>query len=79
MKEEKSPYMVATNWGYTHVDTTCSAIYPTSPTISDLLPKYTAKVEIGGWIIMLRDKTFTPEQIEHIKEYFGFEVENICE
>ena len=42
-------------------------------------PKYTAIIEIGNWHIYLIDKTFTQEQIDHMREYFGWEVKNLCE
>ena len=42
-------------------------------------PKYTAIIEIGNWHIYLVDKTFTQEQIDHMREYFGWEVRNLCE
>ena len=42
-------------------------------------PKYTAIIEIGNWHINLRGKTFTQEQIDHMREYFGWEVRNLCE
>ena len=42
-------------------------------------PKYTAVIEIGSWHIYLIDKTFTQEQIDHMREYFGWEVKNLCE
>ena len=42
-------------------------------------PKYTAIIEIGSWHIQLIDKTFTQEQIDHMREYFGWEVKNLCE
>ena len=43
------------------------------------IPKYTAIIEIGSWHIYLIDKTFTQEQIDHMREYFGWEVRNLCE
>ena len=42
-------------------------------------PKYTAVIQIGNWHIQLVDKTFTQEQIDHMREYFGWEVKNLCE
>ena len=42
-------------------------------------PKYTAEIQIGNWHIQLIDKTFTQEQIDHMREYFGWEVKNLCE
>ena len=41
--------------------------------------KYTAVIEIGNWHIQLINKTFTQEQIDHMREYFGWEVRNLCE
>lgn len=41
--------------------------------------KYTAIIEIGNWHIYLIDKTFIQEQIDHMREYFGWEVRNLCE
>ena len=43
------------------------------------VPKYTAVIEIGNLHIYLIDKTFTQEQIDHMREYFGWEVKNLCE
>lgn len=43
------------------------------------VPKYTAVIEIGNLYIYLVDKTFTQEQIDHMREYFGWEVKNLCE
>lgn len=43
------------------------------------IPKYTAIIEIGNWHINLIGKTFTQEQIDHMREYFGWEVRNLCE
>ena len=45
----------------------------------NLFPKYTAVIEIGSWHIYLVNKTFTQEQIDHMREYFGWEVKNLCE
>ena len=42
-------------------------------------PKYTAIIEIGSLHIQLFNKTFTQEQIDHMREYFGWEVKNLCE
>ena len=47
--------------------------------ICGCLPKYTAIIEIGNLHIKLIDKTFTQEQIDHMREYFGWEVRNLCE
>lgn len=43
------------------------------------IPKYTAIIEIGNLHINLIGKTFTQEQIDHMREYFGWEVRNLCE
>ena len=43
----------------------------------DCFPKYTAIIEIGSWNIYLFNKTFTQEQIDHMREYFGWEVKNL--
>ena len=48
-------------------------------TVDELLPKYTAQIIIGSLVINLTDKTFTSAQIEHMREYFGWEVKNLCE
>lgn len=48
-------------------------------TICNCFPKYTAIIEIGNWHINLMGKTFTQEQIDHMREYFGWEVRNLCE
>ena len=45
----------------------------------NLFPKYTAIIEIGSWHIQLVNKTFTQEQIDHMREYFGWEIRNLCE
>ena len=45
----------------------------------NLFPKYTAVIQIGSWHINLMGKTFTQEQIDHMREYFGWEVRNLCE
>lgn len=45
----------------------------------NFFPKYTAVIEIGNCHIQLIDKTFTQEQIDHMREYFGWEVKNLCE
>ena len=45
----------------------------------NFIPKYTAVIQIGNWHIQLVDKTFTQEQINHMREYFGWEVKNLCE
>ena len=42
-------------------------------------PKYSAIIQIGNLHIYLTDKTFTEDQIQHMKEYFGWEVKNLCE
>ena len=41
--------------------------------------KYSAVICIGNWCIQLKDKTFTEEQIKNMREFFGWEVENLCE
>ena len=41
--------------------------------------KYSAVIWIGNWGIQLKDKTFTEEQIKNMREFFGWEVENLCE
>lgn len=41
--------------------------------------KYSAIIWIGNWCIQLKDKTFTEEQIKNMREFFGWEVENLCE
>lgn len=35
------------------------------------MPKYTAKIEIGNFVIQLQNKTFTEKQIENMREDFG--------
>ena len=42
-------------------------------------PKYSAVIQIGNFHIYLTDKTFTGDQIKNMKEYFGWEVKNLCE
>lgn len=41
--------------------------------------KYSAVIWIGNWCIQIKDKTFTEEQIKNMREFFGWEVENLCE
>lgn len=41
--------------------------------------KYSAAIQIGSWCINLIDKTFTEDQIKNMKEYFGWDVKNLCE
>ena len=41
--------------------------------------KYSAVIRIGSWHIQIKDKTFTEEQIKNMREFFGWEVENLCE
>lgn len=41
--------------------------------------KYSAVIWIGNWCIQLKDKTFTEEQIKNMREFFGWEVKNLCE
>ena len=50
-----------------------------SGTVISGIPKYTAIIEIGNWHINLIGKTFTQEQIDHMRKYFGWEVRNLCE
>ncbi len=47
--------------------------------VGNCFPKYTAVIQIGNWHIQLVDKTFTQEQIDHMRAYFGWEVKNLCE
>ena len=42
-------------------------------------PKYSAAIQIGNLHIYLTDKTFTENQIKNMREYFGWEVKNLCE
>ena len=42
------------------------------------LPLPTAEIHIGSWHIQIYDKTFTEEQIKNMREFFGWEVENLC-
>ena len=42
-------------------------------------PKYSAIIQIGNLHIYLIDKTFTENQIKNMREYFGWEVKNLCE
>ena len=42
-------------------------------------PKYSAVIQIGNLHIYLIDKTFTENQIKNMREYFGWEVKNLCE
>lgn len=39
----------------------------------------TAIIHIGSWYIQIYNKTFTEEQIKNMREFFGWEVENLCE
>ena len=41
--------------------------------------KYFAIIQIGNLHIYLTDKIFTEDQIQHMREYFGWEVKNLCE
>lgn len=41
--------------------------------------KYSAIIKIGSWYIQIYNKTFTEEQIKNMREFFGWEVENLCE
>ena len=47
------------------------------PTIK--LREPTAEVIIGTLHLKLYEKTFTKKQIQHIRDYFGFEVKNLKE
>ena len=42
-------------------------------------PKYSVVIQIGNLHIYLTDKTFTEDQIKNMREYFGWEVKNLCE
>ena len=42
-------------------------------------PKYSAVIQIGNFYINLIGKTFTEDQIKNMREYFGWEVKNLCE
>ena len=42
-------------------------------------PKYSAVIQIGNLYIYLTNKTFTGNQIKNMREYFGWEVKNLCE
>ena len=42
-------------------------------------PKYSAVIQIGNVNIYLIGKTFTEDQIKNMREYFGWEVKNLCE
>ena len=42
-------------------------------------PKYSAVIQIGNLHIYSTDKTFTENQIKNMREYFGWEVKNLCE
>lgn len=42
-------------------------------------PKYSAVIQIGNLHIYLTDKTFTENQIKNMREYFGWEIKNLCE
>ena len=52
-----------------------------APEIANVIqpPKYSAVIQIGNWHIYLIDKTFTEDQIKNMREYFGWEVKNLCE
>ena len=41
--------------------------------------KYSAVIWICNWCIQIKDKTFTEEQIKNMREFFGWEVKNLCE
>lgn len=42
-------------------------------------PKYSAVIQIGNFHINLMNKTFTEDQIKNMREYFDWEVKNLCE
>ena len=42
-------------------------------------PKYSVVIQIVNFHIYLTDKTFTENQIKNMREYFGWEVKNLCE
>ena len=42
-------------------------------------PKYSAVIQIGNLHIYLTAKTFTDNHIHNMREYFGWEVKNLCE
>lgn len=42
-------------------------------------PEPTAIIHIGSWSIQIYNTTFTEEQIKNMREFFGWEVENLCE
>ena len=42
-------------------------------------PEPAAIIHIGSWHIQIFNKTFTEEQIKNMKEFFGWEVKNLCE
>ena len=52
-----------------------------APEVTNIIqaPKYSAIIQIGNWHIYLIDKTFTEDQIKNMREYFGWEVKNLCE
>ena len=52
-----------------------------APEVANIIQptKYSAIIQIGNLHIYLTDKTFTEDQIQHMKEYFGWEVKNLCE
>ena len=41
--------------------------------------KYSAVIQISNLYINLTDKTFTENRIKNMREYFGWEVKNLCE
>lgn len=57
------------------------AIYDLKPEYAILtVKKPTAVISIGSnFYIEIADKTFTEEQIKNMREFFGWEVENLCE
>ena len=52
-----------------------------APEVANIIrpPKYSAVIQIGNFHIYLTDKTFTENQIKNMREYFGWEVKNLCE
>ena len=52
-----------------------------APEVANIIqpPKYSAVIQIGNLHIYLTDKTFTENQIKNMREYFGWEVKNLCE
>lgn len=52
-----------------------------TPEVANIIrpPKYSAVIQIGNLYINLIGKTFTEDQIKNMREYFGWEVKNLCE